>query len=166
MAADEPSSVHRILALDPGVTTGICRGLLDVEAKTLELDPAELKLTIGQFYEVVRNHVSLAEGNIHVIYETFSYRNNPRAGLDLTPVRLIGVLELLAEWYSDQDVTFYPQTAAMGKGFYTDEWLKRRGSYIKGAKHSRDAIRHLLHWLHFREGSQYVDIDKLTISIK
>lgn len=155
---------HRILAIDPGVTTGICFGELDVAEQSLKLTFDEKRFTIGEFYEYVRSHVSLARPHIHLIYESFEYRNVARTGLNLTPVKLIGVIELLEEWYSDKDVKFYMQSAATGKAFFRDDRLKSIGAYAVGNKHSRDATRHLLQWLAFGAGSQYAEFDKLTVS--
>lgn len=165
MSAQSDPNVHHILSIDPGVTTGICRGLLNTEKSTLTLTPDQKELSLGQFYELVRSSASLVMPHVHIIYETFEYRNVARTGLNLTPVKLIGVIELLAEWYSDESVTFYGQSASTGKAFFRNDKLKTMGVYVPAKPHGMDAMRHLLHWLAFREGSQYADTMKLDIKL-
>ena len=92
---------------------------------------------------------------MHLIYEDFQYRNHARMNLDLTPAKLIGVIELFLE--RCVNVTEYRQTPAMGKSFYTDEKLKQLNAYAVGRQHGRDATRHLLQWANFGPGGQWIE---------
>jgi hypothetical protein len=85
-------------------------------------------------------------------------------GLDLTPVKLIGIIELYSDRF-EPSVSFYKQSAATGKAFWSDEKLKAKDVYAKGRKHARDAVRHFMQWATFGPGSQYMTLDKLTLRL-
>jgi hypothetical protein len=138
------------LALDPGVTTGYCIGLL--EENKLWVAPHERKFSLAELYDYLN---WFSPYDIFVVYEDFQYRNAPRAGLDLTPVKMIGIIELFAESGDHSQQWYYKQTPAQGKGFFTDQRLKDMGVYKVGKAHGRDATRHLLQWYTFGAGSRY-----------
>jgi len=150
--------MHTIFSIDPGVTTGVCLGLL--EDRDLKLKLSEMTMTPREMYDWLEDIMGLVEPphQVHIVYEDFNYRNVARAGLDLTPVKLIGVIEVFRERH-EPIVTFTKQTAATGKAYFTDDKLKRLGIYVKGKKHGRDAMRHLLQWYTFGPGSQYGNVD-------
>lgn len=137
------------LALDPGVTTGLCLGLL--EENKLYVAPDEKRFSLRELYDFMFWFRSY---DTYVVYEDFQYRNMPRAGLDLTPVKMIGIIEYFAEADINTD-HYYKQTPAQGKGFFSDARLKNMGIYKVGKAHGRDATRHLLQWLTFGAGSQF-----------
>lgn len=153
----------KIVSLDPGVTSGYALAVVE--------DPSRVFIAYGENRMTVRD---LWDGLIKLspdilICEDFEYRNRARAGLDLTPVKMIGVVEL---WASPVKVAYgketkgfdvYFQKAAEGKGHFSNEKLKEIGVYQKGVNHGRDACRHLLHWLQFGAGFQYVDEPALTL---
>jgi hypothetical protein len=132
----------RLLALDPGGTTGYAAGILISPITRIVYDQA--KLNENQLYAMLEELQP-----DHIICEDFEYRNRARAGLDLTPPRLIGVVRLYG---AHTGARVHMQKAAKGKGFYTDDKLKKLDLYIKGRPHGRDALRHLLHWLTFGVG--------------
>lgn len=153
--------MHRtIVSLDPGGTTGICIGELSVDQ--LELHVSQQQFTMHGMYDFLEKKVGNCENLCHVIYETFQYRKLSRGGLDLTPVKLIGVIELVRDRFEPL-VTFTEQSPATGKAFYSDDRLKQMGLYKPGTPHGRDAERHLMQWITFGYGSQYVDIDKIKV---
>lgn len=158
----------KILSLDPGGTTGICLGGHCNNVLKLTVD--QHQWSVGDLYDFLDNFMresatdSTPYGCVHVIYEDFSYRNRARAGLDLTPVKLIGIIELYRERY-EPFVSFTKQSAAAGKGFYTDEKLKDLNVYVTGKQHGRDATRHLLQWANFGAGSQWIDMQKTTLEL-
>lgn len=45
----------------------------------------------------------------------------------------------------------YEQDPAQGKGFWNNDKLKAYGLYVPGLPHARDALRHLMYHLTFRE---------------
>lgn len=155
--------MHRMLAIDPGVTTGYCRATLE---DRLILVPGEAEFNMLDFHDWLDDFIreGPADDKVHVIYEDFTYRNYARMGLDLTPVKVIGIIELM-QWRYDPLVTFTKQSAATGKAFYNDDRLKELGVYAVGLKHGRDATRHLLQWLNFGAGGQYCDVDKIAMEM-
>jgi hypothetical protein len=138
----------KIIALDPGVTTGVAigniddKGLMSVDAFQKNYQHIELFSTLQlEFPE-------------HVICESFEYRNTSRSGVNLYPVELIGVVHLFIQGCISP-VGLYMQNAATGKGFYSDNKLKEAGVYQRGVPHGMDALRHLLQWYTFGAGYQY-----------
>lgn len=152
--------MRRILTLDPGVTTGYV--IASLQGRRLKLEVGEAQWSLSEIHEAMRE-ICIYRGS-HIVYETFEYRNASRKGLNLTPVKIIGVIELFKDWYEPM-TGFWPQTAAQGKGFYSDDKLKSLGVYVKGKKHGRDATRHLLHWLNFGAGSQFVNIEEAIMEV-
>lgn len=147
-----PDSFHA-LALDPGGTTGVCHVYTSMGA--LVFTVSEHKLSHHQLALTIAGHT-------HVVYETFAYRNAPRPNLDLIPVELIGVIKLVAQ--REPEMMLYPQSPADGKAFYTDDRLKQSGLWKVGKPHGRDATRHMLRWMKFGAGAQYLDIDAIIES--
>lgn len=154
-------SAHTILALDPGKTTGICLATL---TDKLYVAPHQDMLTLGATYNLLRWFCDARSNNTHIIYEDFEYRNNARMGLNLVPVKVIGIIELFKEWH-EPFVTFTKQSAATGKAFYNDDRLKELGVYAVGKQHGRDATRHLLQWANFGAGGQYMNINEIQMEM-
>jgi len=149
-----------VIALDPGKTTGYTIGTYDDE---LRLFVEEAMMSLVEMEELLLGFISSCS-NLHIVYEDFEYRNYARTGLDLTPVKLIGIIEYLREKY-EPFVKFYKQSAATGKAFWSDDKLKQHNAYKVGKRHGRDSTRHLLQWAMFGAGSQYIDFDHLQIRI-
>lgn len=160
----EPAAAVRpisILALDPGGTTGLCRGLY--HDHVLKLTPDQRVLGMQEMYEYLDLFLD-SMYQVEVIYEDFSYRNRARTGLDLTPVKLIGIIELFRDRHEPL-VGFHKQSAATGKGFFTDDKLKDLGVYVKGKQHGRDATRHLLQWANFGAGSAFINMTETKVEL-
>ena len=155
----------KAVSLDPGKTTGICFASVQVDgvnhAEFLCLTVEQAELRLAQMYNMLSN---FCEGTdeLHIIYEDFSYRNASRMGLDLTPVKLIGIIEMFREWHEPK-IGFWKQSAATGKSFYSDDRLKTLGIYEKGKPHGRDATRHMMQWFTFGAGAQFIDIDRIPL---
>lgn len=153
--------METIIALDPGKTTGVCYGVKHDNEDTLYIAPHEQQYSLQDLYIILDEFLGMSEtGHASVIYEDFQYRNYARAGLDLTPVKMIGVIELVIEEYSSVLIAT-KQSPATGKSFYNDTELKRIGCYKVGMAHGRDATRHLLQWANFGAGGQFFDHDTL-----
>lgn len=150
--------MHKILALDPGGTTGYAIGYLD--GNMLAVDVNEEVFTPYQLYQFVR--VRLPG---YVVYEDFEYRNRAPAGLSLMSPKLIGVIELLSDVLPS--TKFYSQHAGQvgvgGKGgLFNNAYLKELGVYKVGCEHGRDATRHLFYWLTEKAGTQLYEGTKLV----
>lgn len=146
----------RSLALDPGGTTGyaIC-DINNSNSVSIAWDQAKMnELELTELMEVINAD--------RIICEDFEYRNRARPGLDLSPPRLIGVVKLYSQTSQKKLVL---QKAVVGKGHYSDIRLKSLGLYRRGIPHGRDALRHLLHWLTFKEGNAYVDLLNVDINV-
>lgn len=144
----------RALSLDPGGTTGYA--ICDINSNnSISINWDQAKLTESELTELMETVIADV-----VICEDFEYRNRARAGLDLTSPRLIGVVKLFSQ---SSDTKLVLQKAMVGKGHYSDQRLKTLDLYRRGTPHGRDALRHLLHWLTFKEGNKYIDL--LTVHI-
>lgn len=143
----------KILAIDPGVTSGYCFAELDpVGWKRLEIRPEQHVDDVDGVWDRIKEFEPR-----YIICEDFEYRNKSRHGLVLFSVQAIGVVRLY-EFKAITQISVVLQTAATGKGYYTNKLMKDMGVFKPGAawEHSMDATRHLLHWLTFREGYQYI----------
>jgi hypothetical protein len=153
--------MHYMLAIDPGGTTGYCKGSFDGE--TLLLQPGQERFTAGSLFNFIledrQRSIQDDNGIYYLIYERFDYRNKARPGLDLTAPKLIGVMDLLVE---EEDLLCYPQMPAEAKGYWTDDQLKGFNVYVKGLIHGRDAMRHLLQWWQFKAGFGIHEITPFT----
>jgi len=141
------AQMRHILSIDPGGTTGFCHGLYDGDK--LVLTPGQQRFNESELYSFLEENW---QKNFYLIYEKFHYRNRARPGLDLTPTRLIGVIELFCQ---KEGITYFAQMPSEAMGYWTDDQLKRFQVYVKGLQHGRDAMRHLLQWWQFKYGYQF-----------
>jgi hypothetical protein len=136
----------RAIAIDPGGTTGIT--MATKEGKRLELRPFQEKMTPTQLWQFL--HENVYEPTF-VICESFEFRRYARAGLDLTPAQLIGVVRAFTD-----DTNLYMQTAYYAKGgFFTDRTLKEKNLYIPARPHAMDSLRHFMQWFTFGPGYRF-----------
>lgn len=136
----------RVIALDPGITTGVAYGTIDDGMMTVYAE--QYNWTHHQLYA----HLLERMPDV-IVMESFEFRKGARAGLILYPVELIGVVKLYEALHPP--VAVFMQTAAKGKSYYSDTHLKNGGVYVRGVGHGMDALRHLLHWYTFGSGYQY-----------
>lgn len=156
-----------VLALDPGVTTGYC--LATLQDDRLYIAPGEAHLTLLEIDTILLSLVGLHnDAKVHIIYEDFTFRiGSSRTGLDFTPARIQGVIELYREKFEPL-VGFDKQVPSVqgNKAFYSDNRLKQLGVYWgHGKGHARSATKHLLHWLNFGAGGKYVDVTRVQMEI-
>lgn len=140
----------RILAVDPGVTSGFCYAELVHlnDGDYLEFFPTQMVDEVDDLWRRLEHFRPR-----YIIIESFQYRQAARRGLNLKPVELIGVVKLY-ECLAQHQTAVVEQTAATGKGYYTDTILKKNGFYVPGVPHGMDAMRHLLQWFTFGAGYQ------------
>lgn len=123
----------RVLALDPGGTTGVA-----------QYDSETGKFTSTQ--ESERNHlVNLVRVQAHgvdvVVCEDFritmqTAKKSPQADA----LKIIGAVDWIC-W--DVGIPFVLQTPGDAKRFATDDRLKKAGFWTPGRRHANDAARHL-----------------------
>lgn len=136
---------QKVMALDPGGTTGITIGKID--ADKLRFLARQERLTHTQLWRVLDG-----ESPDFVVCETFKFRKRAREGLELISAELIGVVKHYTEL---QCKPLFMQDPSQAMGYWTDKRLKENAAYIPGKPHAVDAIRHLLRWWKFGYGSQF-----------
>lgn len=136
------------LALDPGETTGYAWAEIQ-SRKVVHIGAGQ-----GGFSETELWGLLSGVSPAAIIAESFEFRQRARTGLVLQSRNLLGVSRL---WADLHDVPYSEQSASQGKAFFTDEKLRAVQAYWTGLEHARDATRHLLFWLTFGKGSQYLD---------
>jgi hypothetical protein len=141
-----------VLAIDPGGTTGLCYGIK--VGKKLRLLPEQGRYTPYQFMLLLEQLPT----STFVVCESFQFRKGAPSGLDLSSCYLIGVAMACV----DQNKLRF-QTAAQGKGYWSNDKLKTVGAYVPAMPHAMDATRHLLHWYKFGFGSQFYVQDTQVI---
>lgn len=122
----------RLLALDPGTTTGWAF-FVDGELK-------KCGQCIG---EDIRIEKLILELNPTVVvteeYVLYPWAIRQQQWSDLPVSQLIGVIKFICK---KQKVAIVMQGANLGKGFCKDARLRGWNYYITGKKHANDAIRH------------------------
>lgn len=139
---------RRILAVDPGMTTGLCFAQLVDTDVTLHV--WQERLTFVGLWRLIEK-----VGPQTIIIEDFEVRQRTPAGIDMFPAHLVGVTKLYAEFHGTEIIV---QAAKIGKSHYNGEGqLRKEGVYIPGAgyQHSMDAVRHFMQWFNFRGGYKY-----------
>ena len=146
----------KIIALDPGVTTGFAfywgyshrerppaTEAFDTEVTT-STGGVGLKRwqNVSEVEDIWRQLVT-SEPDV-VVYEKFTSPSATRHKVELFPVQVIGVARLYCQ---RADVPEYSHTASMAKGFWTDKKIKKCGLWTPSQGHAMDATRHLLYHL-------------------
>jgi hypothetical protein len=138
----------RVVAVDPGVTTGIVVHEVLVDGvntiwKKEELGPDKHHLDLWKFLQF--NPPSV------LVCERFEYRNVRHKGANMPGIRLesreyIGVCELYSQMHN---VHLEMQPVASAKNLFTDNKLKGLGLYRapSGRQHMNDATRHALYYI-------------------
>jgi len=158
-----------VIGIDPGGTTGVAWWVpTEVRRPTTILedhwdwdqiadcDTDHALMTLFSFLDDIIYPYSNNVGSVHLIYEAFEFRKDDatRDKIDYTAAEVIGALRFWA--HSRFQVKLFKSNAATGKGFWTDDKLKRLGLWVAGVKHAMDGRRHLLrhraftlnhHWL-------------------
>lgn len=138
----------RVLAIDPGVTTGLALtnvrdGEVDLNFKTRELGPHDHHQHLWNLLCHTPPHI--------IVCERFDYRVVESKGTKMPGIRLesreyIGVCKL---WCQITGMELVMQTPGQAKGLFTDAKLKALGLYQapSGRQHMNDATRHLLYYI-------------------
>lgn len=153
---------QRVLALDPGETTGHAQwspqvtddielnGVVIPGTKTTGITHGRIAIwqrttkDIGQSYETL---LSDLEGINHLRaedYKIYGWKADDHKWGGLHTPQWIGAIKVAAH-VSETPISFC--MAQQAKVFWTDDKLKMCGLYEPGLKHARDALRHLLYYL-------------------
>lgn len=161
------SSGKRIMAVDPGETTGWCTGIAtpakfeldahgEINGRDLLIAGFELAGEPGGIYFEDRAVVYCLMQILYdfrpqvLVVEDFVLRptgigSTERSGV--SPLRIISMIELwVFDILCEEDHIDVPevvyQQAGSAKRVVTDERLRALGLYKRGVRHARDAIRH------------------------
>lgn len=140
---------ERLLALDPGETTGWCLfkqgqlfhwGQQDCKKPGYKTAIPDGNAILKLFADTQPTVVVCED------YRIYAQKSETHIGKTLFTPKLIGMIDLHCEM---QNLPVTYQMASAAKGFCKDDKLKRWGFYEEGLKHSRDAIRHACYFLLF-----------------
>lgn len=139
----------RLLAVDPGETTGVSIFQHDQNRTSLlyaaQIDSWPLQKgvpNLDQLFNWFPKHI------VCEAYHVYSWKLEQHKFSEVPTIQIIGCLKTLAiQHYTP--VSF--QTAQVGKGFSTDRKLEVWDLYLQGLIHARDSIRHGCHYLLFNE---------------
>lgn len=150
----------KVVALDPGGTTGIC--VLDTESYEIRLGELGPDVHHKELWDLLGRYRWQAEDDgeeMLIVCESFEYRivkskGTKMPGVNLISRNYIGVVELFDQCF---EVGLVMQTPAQGggghnhSGFWKNDKLKKLGLYKapEGRQHMADALRHALYWLSF-----------------
>ena len=158
-------SVIKGIALDPGVTTGVCvfstvsRRNTSLTRRSSETgDPLWVRSQIDQdpHHQFLWEFLS-RENPDFVVVEKFFYQQ--RINVNLTPCEYIGVVRLYCQLTKKLLVL---QSPAQAKTLVTDQKLKRLDLYDKAKPHSNDATRHMLYYLITQRDCLHDDVQALV----
>lgn len=145
----------RLLALDPGETTGASLVIVPPEPNQFLLE-SQLQITTWPLEAGVPNlsDVITKLKPTHVIYESYhvySWRLNEHKFSEVPTLQIIGAIKTLC---IQQQISYSSQSAQVGKAFFTDKRLKNLDCYFEGAPHARDSLRHALQFITFGSSHQ------------
>lgn len=135
----------KIMAIDPGVSTGWAIGVVDTEAKTCYLD--KHGWTPWQEFVLTFHHRMVGDDPFPtVIYESWLLRKNKAltlAGSDMPSSQCIGAIRLSCWLAGAMMVVQHPDHKTPANA-----WIKAKGLYLpeSDVEHNRDAIRHLYYY--------------------
>lgn len=143
-----PNSVT--VALDPGVTTGICSHW-DIARPPVPgsiLNRSQLDTGEPEGLNRMMEFLNHLHPDV-VVYERFVYQKRDK--VELWPVQVIGVINY---WCWINNRVPYVQTPSQAKNLWPDEKLKKLGLWIEGQPHAMDATRHMLYHLVVSKGDR------------
>lgn len=151
----------RLLALDPGHTTGwslfvdgklVDSGQCDTVINRRGQNEGDISWTaVNRLFFETRPDVVVCED-----YRVYAHKLDRHTNSQVLTLRIIGALEYICFLgYPNKDgcthdsVPITYQMAATAKGFCDDKKLKDWGFYDVAQRHSRDSIRHAVYYLLF-----------------
>jgi hypothetical protein len=140
--------IGRVLALDPGETTGAA--LFDAsELEVTLLATAQIKTwplhaAVSHFERLLELHKPTVV--VYEKYHIYEWKAEDHSWSSVPTIQIIGCLKTLC---IQRKIPYGSQTAQVAKQFCTDEKLETWNFYKKGEKHARDAVRHGCYFLLF-----------------
>lgn len=140
--------VGRLLAFDPGQTTGYSFWLADDKGPAIskcgQLDTWPIENAVKAFTHILDVHDPSQV--VFEAYRVYSWKTEEHTWSDVPTLHVIGCLETLC---IQRGIPFCTQSAQQAKNFVTDDKLKNWNFWERGQKHARDAIRHGFYYLMF-----------------
>jgi hypothetical protein len=134
-----------VIAIDPGVNTGIVVAHVEEEVEILYFEQF-ICATHVETAQHIKQVLDAYPGAV-IVAEQFDLRPGNKFSADLTPVKVNAILDYLVD-----DIHY--QTPAQAKGLVKDATLKNLGWWLTGkdvgykdANDVRDAFRHLVYYL-------------------
>lgn len=136
----------RLLALDPGETTGLAF-FESGDLKDFKQLPTKNMVDAPRLF---KDSFDYYKPDIVVFeeYRVYAWKTQTHSWSDLHTSRVIGSLETLC-YIASPRIPYTRQSAQQPKQFCTDNKLKHWNFYQPGQKHARDAIRHGCFYLLF-----------------
>jgi hypothetical protein len=147
-------TTFRVIALDPGQTTGWATYTATrIKTPDSKLEWYDEEWVCGQlgpqdhhddlFSLLELQHVQLYK----VVCETFEFRGDDRTGINLMSREYIGVTKLFSQQRGVVVEWQGPHVVGDKKAFVMDHHVKRVGLWVPGQRHAMDARRHLLYYM-------------------
>ena len=133
---------NTIASFDPGGSTGLAEIILHTNSATTST------VTFGPHvhHQEIWAYLNFIKPG-KIICESFDFRKSDqqREKIEYISAEYIGIIRLYAQM---NNIPLVTPSAALGKGFWTNEKLKAAG-FVWKTKHEADALRHLLRYLTF-----------------
>jgi hypothetical protein len=137
----------RVLALDPGITTGYATGIINNGFMTVMSDQEAWKhLGLHIFLNGFQPD--------YVVCERFDFRQKVDK-LELFSRELIGIVQLYVQMQGIEHKLYMQPAGEVLRGYFSNARLNADKVYNRGKPHANDAMRHLLHWYQFKAGYQF-----------
>lgn len=140
----------KVIAFDPGVTTGFAVGEIDESSGLMKVQTAQAKLDHKDLWSWLNNFKP-----DHIVCERFDFRQGARSGLELISRELIGIIELYCQSNDCKLKMQSPGQVIGDKCYWSDAKLKQTSIYRRGNIHANEAAKHLLYWAKFGPGFKF-----------
>lgn len=157
-----PLPEFRLLALDPGETTGW--SIWDVSehdvylTETGQAETWPIEQSVRGISELIGrvSHPRIPVLLVHEAYNIYAHKLQQHTHSNVPTLRVIGVIETLCV---QQRIPLLSQTAQVAKAWATDSNLKTWGVYQVGMRHARDSIRHGLYCIMFTDFDNLLNME-------
>lgn len=146
LSKGEYTPPHKLVAFDPGHTTGIATFIDGQLQQVDQLATHPMPDAIDILNQYITEDIDQI---VYEDYKVYAWKSDDHKWASLFTPQLLGVIQTLAQL---KDIPIYSQMAQQAKGFCSDKILKEWDYYPTSLKHGRDAIRHGCYYLLFNHG--------------
>jgi hypothetical protein len=135
----------RILAFDPGETTGVAC----LKGGDVELYEQFKTKPIGEGAELLHGLIRNLSPDFLICedYRIYAWKADDHKWNPLHTPALIGAVQYICYM---EHLPYHMEMAQVPKAFTTDDKLRGLGLYLPGKPHARDAMRHAVWWILFK----------------